>query len=83
MHTLYVENFPDDLYAALRKRAKENHRSLAAEVITVLSETVPTEKELARRRAIGRKLARLRAQPSPGPGPFPSTEEMQREDRAR
>jgi len=83
MRTLYVENMPDDLYTALRKRAKENHRSLAAEVITVLAEIVPTEKELARRRAIGRKLARLRAQPSPGPGPFPSTEEMQREDRAR
>jgi plasmid stability protein len=83
MPTLYVENMPEELYAALRKRAKQNHRSLAAEVITVLTETVPTEQELAARRAFVRKLARIRDKGSPGPGPFPSTEEMQREDRNR
>ncbi|HMD31938.1 MAG TPA: hypothetical protein VKG84_08510 [Candidatus Acidoferrales bacterium] len=83
MATLYVENVPNDVYEALRKRAKGNRRSIAAEVITLLTAIVPTEKELARRRAFGRKLARIRAQPSPGPGPFPSTEEMQREDRGR
>lgn len=34
MATLYVENVPDDLYRALRKRVKANHKSIAAEVIT-------------------------------------------------
>lgn len=83
MPTLYVENFPKDLHAALRKRAKQNHRSLAAEVITVLAESVPTEQELAARRGFVRRLARMRAKPSPRPGPFPTTEEMQHEDRNR
>lgn len=83
MATLYVENVPNDLYEALRKRAKNQNRSIAAEVISLLAMNVPTEKELKKRRAFYRKLARLRALPSPAPGPFPSTEEMIREDRMR
>lgn len=34
MATLYVENVPDDLYKALRARARERHRSIAAEVLS-------------------------------------------------
>jgi hypothetical protein len=30
MPTLYVENVPADLYAALRKRAKQNRTSIAS-----------------------------------------------------
>jgi plasmid stability protein len=33
MATLYVENVPDDLYEALRNRARSQRRSIAAEVI--------------------------------------------------
>ena len=33
MATLYVENVPDEIYKALRKRAKANRKSIAAEVI--------------------------------------------------
>ncbi|HKO04316.1 MAG TPA: Arc family DNA-binding protein [Candidatus Acidoferrales bacterium] len=83
MATLYVENVPKDVYQALRERAKRNHRSIAAEVLSLFEQFVPTKKELKARREFVRKLARLRSLPSPGPGPFPSTEEMQREDRAR
>ena len=83
MATLYVENVPDDLYHALRKRAKENHRSIAAEVLSLLEQNIPTEAELKRRRQFYERLKELQARPSPGPGPFPSTEEMQREDRER
>jgi plasmid stability protein len=83
MATLYVENIPDDLYKALRKRAKDNSKSIAAEVIELLKQNVPTEAELKRRREFYDRLAEMRAQPPLIPGPFPSAEEMVREDRER
>jgi plasmid stability protein len=83
MATLYVENVPEELYEALRKRARTQKRSIAAEVITLLEQNVPTARELRERRAWMRRLQKLRDEPSPSPGPFPSTEEMVREDRER
>lgn len=83
MATLYVENVPDDIYKALRKRAKANRKSIAAEVIGLLKENIPTEADLKRRREFYDRLAELRAKPSLTSGPFPSTEEMIREDRER
>ncbi|HKT88061.1 MAG TPA: hypothetical protein VJQ59_06475 [Candidatus Sulfotelmatobacter sp.] len=83
MATLYVENVPDALYKALRERARKNRKSIAAEVITLLEENVPTAAELKKRREFYDKLAELRAKPPLTPGPFPSTEEMIREDRER
>ncbi len=83
MAALYVENIPDDLYGALRQRARSKRRSIAAEIIALLEENVPTEKELSRRREFVRRLQNLRARRSPTRGPFPSTEEMLREDRSR
>jgi plasmid stability protein len=83
MATLYVENVPDDIYKALRKRAKKNRSSIAAEVISLLEHHVPTEAELRRRRKIFDDLAELRQRAPIGSGPFPSAEEMIREDRER
>lgn len=83
MPTLYVENVPTDLYEALRKRARSRRRSIAAEVVSLLQENIPTEKELASRRALFRKLARLRSKVPPSNRRFPTTEEMVREDRNR
>jgi plasmid stability protein len=83
MATLYVENVPDDVYKALRKRARGNHKSIAAEVIALLKQNIPTEAELRRRREFYDRLADLRAKPPLTPGPFPSAEEMIREDRER
>ncbi len=83
MATLYVENVPDELYEALRKRAKQNRESIAAEVLALLAESIPTERELKARRELIRHLRQLRSQPSPSPVPFPSTEEMVREGRQR
>jgi plasmid stability protein len=83
MPTLYVENVPQDLYKALRKRAQTNKTSMAAEVIELLKQFVPTEAELKRRREFYDRLAELRAKPPLTPGPFPSAEEMIREDRER
>jgi plasmid stability protein len=83
MATLYVENVPDDLYEGLRKRAKQNRKSIAAEVMTLLKLHVPTEEVLRKRRKAIKQLARLRKMPPLTPGPFPSAEEMIREDRER
>jgi len=83
MATLYVENVPDDLYKALRSQAKARRRSIAAEVLALLEENVPTARELKSRHEWVRKLARLRNQPTPSGRRFPSAEEMIREDRER
>jgi plasmid stability protein len=83
MATLYVENVPDDLYEALRKQARKNRTSIAAEVLTLLEQFVPTEAVLARRAEALKFALRAQKQKPLGPGPFPSAEEMLREDRER
>jgi plasmid stability protein len=83
MPTLYVENVPEDLYAALRKRAADRRTSMAAEVIELLRQNVPTDKELARRRSVLNRMLRIQSAPSPRRGAFRAAEEMIREDRDR
>jgi plasmid stability protein len=83
MATLYVENVPDDLYEALRKRAKANNQSIAGQVISLLRQNIPTAAELKKRREFYKRVLELQSSPPLTPGPFPSTEEMIREDRER
>ena len=83
MATLYVENVPDDLYEALRSRAKARRRSIAAEVLALLEENIPTAQELKSRHEWVRKLPRLRKMETGAGGALPSAEEMIREDRER
>jgi plasmid stability protein len=83
MATLYVENVPDDLYEALRTKAKQNGKSMAAEVIELLEQFVPTETELKRRRDFYKKILEYQSREPLTPGPHPTAEEMIREDRER
>ena len=83
MATLYVENVPDDLYQALRDRARQHRKPIAAEVLSLLEENIPTAKELRRRQQFFRQIQRLRKARTRSRGPFPPTEQMQREDRER
>lgn len=83
MPTLYVENVPDDLYKALRARARERHRSIAAEVLSLLEANIPTEDELRSRRAFFRQVQRMQKRKRSTVRAHPSTEEMLREDRSR
>jgi plasmid stability protein len=83
MATLYVENVPDDLYSALRDRARQHRKSLAAEVLSLLEENVPTAGELKRRRQFLRRVERLGSRQARSSGAFPTTEQMLRADRAR
>lgn len=83
MPTLYVENVPEELYEALRARAKARRKSIAAEVIELIQQNVPTAVELARRKQFLKAVTKISRQKPAGRGPFPSTEEMLREDRER
>jgi plasmid stability protein len=83
MPALYVENVPDDLYQALRKRARQNRKSIAAEVISLLERNIPTAKELQGRREFYKRMAEFRALQPGNSGRFPTAEEMIREDRDR
>jgi len=47
MATLNVKNLPDKLYRQLRKRAVAQHRSMAQEVIHVLSEALQAPEPLS------------------------------------
>jgi plasmid stability protein len=83
MPTLYVENVPNDLYEALRKRAQLKRKSIAAEVLELLHDNIVTENELKRRRKLFLELKKARLTPPLRKGPFPSAEDMVREDRDR
>jgi len=83
MPTLYVENVPAELYEALRARARGKRKSITAEVLSVLEEAIPTAEELRRRKDFLRQARRLRSRRPLSAGRFPSTEQMQREDRER
>ena len=83
MATLYVENVPDELYEALRGRARQHRKSIAAEVLSLLKENIPTAQEIKSRQEFLRRLRRLRSAKPRTDTRFPSTEETQREDRSR
>jgi plasmid stability protein len=83
MPTLNVENVPDDIYEALRARAQARRKSISAEVLELLEQNIATATELARRKEMLNRARQIRSRRSPSSGPFPSTEEMQREDRHR
>ena len=83
MATLYVENVPEPIYKALRERARKNRKSIAAEVIELLQQNIPTAEELKARREFYDRMKELSSREPLGPGPFPSAEEMIREDRER
>ena len=83
MSTLYVENVPNEVYEALRKRAREERRSISAEVIRMLEDKFPTERELERRREAWRRIDDLQFTKSKNAEPLPSSLEMIREDRDR
>jgi plasmid stability protein len=81
MATLYVENVPDELYEALRARAREHRKSISSEVLSLLAENVPTEAELLRRKKLlscALKLSSVRET-----GAHLSAEDLLRQDRER
>ena len=60
MATLNIKAFPDRLYKKLRDRAKQQHRSIAQEVILLLSEAVerPQPLSILELRGLGKEVWR-------------------------
>jgi plasmid stability protein len=83
MPTLYVENIPEELYEALRQRARLHRKSMAAEILQLLEENIPTAAELERRQQFLERVEQLRATRLEAPQKFPPAEEMIRLDRER
>ncbi len=83
MPTLYVEHVPEELYNALRLRARQRRSSISAEVLSLLAENVVTVAERRSRQQFLRAVQRLRFGANAPAGRFASAEEMQREDRGR
>jgi DNA polymerase sigma len=83
MATLYVENVPDELYLSLRKRARENRKSIAAEIISLLERHIPTDAELKRRQQFYERMETFRTRKHSVRGPHQPVEAMLREDRER
>lgn len=83
MATLYVENVPNELYDALRGRARQHRKSIAAEVVSLLEENVVTAEERRSRQQFLRQIKRFRSRRTPSKAHFPASEELQRQDRSR
>jgi len=83
MATLRLENIPDDLFKALRSRACQHRRTIAAEVVSLIEENIPSERELKARQQFFRQAKRSQSRRTLSTGPFPSSEEMRSEDRLR
>jgi plasmid stability protein len=58
MATLNIKNLPDKLYARLKARARKQRRSVAQEVIQILSEAVepPAAMSILELRGLGKEL---------------------------
>ncbi|MEH1814813.1 MAG: Arc family DNA-binding protein [Nostoc sp.] len=88
MATLYVRNLPDDLYAKLQELAASEHRSINAQVITLLEQALKTETqqiEDQKRQNVLKVLEESRQRRRVNPADFglPDSTQLIREDRDR
>lgn len=82
MSTLYVRDFPDELYLKVKDRAQRMRRSLGAEVVTIIDDTI--KRDAAREASLEalERIGELRRSYTPPPDAVDSLT-MLREDRAR
>jgi len=82
MATLYVRNFPDELYEAVQELAEDADVSIRAEVIELVTDAVARQQQMRRRReAMARIKSRYHRFTAPADGK--DTLAMLREDRER
>lgn len=82
MATLYVRDFPEELHAKIKARARENRRSVAAEVVVALDQALGGDDRVSRRLKALERLSDLRRS-NPQPPDAVDTLTLLREDRAR
>jgi len=58
MATLNIKNFPEPLYEQLQKQAEEEHRSVAQQVIHLVSKSVgrPKSRSILELRGLGKEI---------------------------
>ena len=80
MSILHVRNVPEQLYARLKRRAREQHRSLGAEVITLLESAV---EQAERTPEVILSAIRQRRSYNPADVNAPDSTQLLRDDRER
>jgi len=80
MNTLHVRSVPDDLYLRLQKLAHERNRSLSAQVINMLAQSLEDEE---RRKKQAKTLTAIRRRRFTPPQNAPTSLDLLREDRSR
>ncbi len=88
MATLHVRNVPDELYAQLQQLAKQQNRSISAQVITLLQNALPTEAQQPQEKTQQNVLEILaeshrRREQLPADLGLPDSTTLIREDRER
>lgn len=78
MPTLNIRNVPSDVVAGLKRRARRNARSLNAEVVDALRDSVADER---RRQSVRERLYELREQGPLLPDDAPRPEDVIRTER--
>jgi len=82
MPTLYVRNFPEDLYRKVRSLAAKRRRSMAAEVVVLVENALEGEAIRERRSETLRNIVERRKTQKPAAGDADSLT-LLREDRSR
>jgi len=80
MNTLHVRSVPDDLYLRLQKLAQAKSRSLSAQVIIMLTQSIEQEE---RRKKQAKTLNSIRRRRFTPPKNAPASLDLLREDRSR
>ena len=88
MPTLYVRNVPEDLYQKLQELAASQHRSISAQVLTILEQALSPQTQQAKSettKPITEILAESRRRRRVNPSDFglPDSTTLIREDRDR
>ena len=86
MPTLYVRNVPEDLYQKLQELAASQHRSISAQVLTILEQALSSQTQQAKSettKPITEILAESRRRRRVNPTDFglPDSTTLIREDR--
>jgi plasmid stability protein len=80
MNTLHVRSIPEELYRRLQQLAKMRNRSLSAQVVTMLAESLEAEERRLKQGELLQSIRRRRFSPAKN---SPSSTDLLRADRDR
>jgi len=80
MSIIHVRKVPEDLYNDLKELAKAKNRSLSAQIITMLSDALSSEKQRKKQSRLFMEIHNRRFTP---PDHAPNSTELLRADRQR